>query len=67
VFLDTYGEYININEYGSVLDAQGAMLNASTTPSNVDAILLCRKESLLLNELRQFNLEKQSQGRDSRR
>jgi hypothetical protein len=45
VFLDTYGEYISTNEYGSVLDAQGAMPNAPTTPSNVGAILLSREES----------------------
>ncbi len=35
VFLDTYGEYINTNENGSVLDALGAMPNALTTPSNL--------------------------------
>jgi hypothetical protein len=40
VFLDTYGEYINTNEYGNVLDAQGAMPNALTIPNNVGAILL---------------------------
>jgi hypothetical protein len=67
VFLDTYGECISTNEYGSVLDAQGAMPNAPTTPNNVGAILLSREESLLLNESRQLNLEKQSQGRNSRR
>jgi hypothetical protein len=39
VFLNTYGEYINTNEYGSVLGAQGAMPNAPTTPSNVGVIL----------------------------
>jgi len=27
VFLDTYGEYINTNECGSVLDARGEMPN----------------------------------------
>jgi hypothetical protein len=44
------GEYINTNEYGSVLDARRAMLNAPTTLNNVDAIFLFREESLLLNE-----------------
>jgi hypothetical protein len=51
VFLNTYGEYINTNEYGSVLDARGAMLNAPTIPSNVGAILLSKEESLLLNAI----------------
>ncbi len=50
VSLDTHGEYINTNEYGSVLDAQKAMPNAPTTPSNVDAIFFLKEESLLLNE-----------------
>jgi hypothetical protein len=40
VFLNTYGEYINTNDYGSVLDARGVMPNAPTTISNVGAILL---------------------------
>ncbi len=62
-----YWEYINTNEYGSVLNAQGAMPNAPTTPSNVGAILHSREESLLLNESRQLNFERQSQGRNSRR
>jgi hypothetical protein len=31
VFLNTYGEYISTIEYGSLLDAQGAMPNALTT------------------------------------
>ncbi len=66
MFLDTYGEYISTNEYGNVLDARGAMPNAPTTPSNVGAILLSMEESLLLNESRQFQIEKQSQGRNSR-
>ncbi len=60
VFLDTYGEYINTNEYGSVLDAQGAMPNAPTTLSNVGAILLSTEESLLFNESKQLSLERQS-------
>jgi hypothetical protein len=60
MFLDTYGEYINTNEYGNVLDAQRAMLNAPTILDNVGAILLSREESLLLNESKQLNLEKQS-------
>jgi hypothetical protein len=34
------------------------MPNAPTTPSNVDVIFLSREESLILNELRQFNLER---------
>jgi len=34
VFLDTYGEYISTIEYGSLLDAQGAMPNAPTTPNH---------------------------------
>jgi len=34
------------------------MPNAPTTPSNVGAIFLCREESLLLNESKQFSLEK---------
>ncbi len=63
VFLDTYGEYINTNEYGSVLDAQRAMPNAPTIPNNVVAILLSREKSVLLNESKQLNLEKQSQGK----
>ncbi len=66
MFLDTYGEYISTNEHGSVLDAQGAMPNAPTTPSNGGVIFLSREESLLLNESRQLSLEKQSQGRNSR-
>jgi len=52
VFLDTYGEYINTNEYGNLLDAWGAMLNVPTVPSNVGAIFLFREKSLLLNESR---------------
>jgi len=32
------------------LDAQKAMPNAPTTPSNVDAIFFFKEESLLLNE-----------------
>jgi len=66
VFLDTYGEYINTNEYGSVLDACRAMPNAPTIPSNVGAIFLSREKSLLFNELMQFDLERQSQGRNFR-
>jgi len=61
MFLNTYGEYINTNEYGNVLDARRAMPNAPTTPSNVGAIFLFREESLLLNESKQHNLEKKSQ------
>jgi hypothetical protein len=67
MFLNTYGEYINTNEYGNVLDARRAMPNAPTTPSNVGAIFLFREESLLLNESKQHNLEKKSQGRNFRR
>jgi hypothetical protein len=66
MFLDTYGEYISTNEYGSVLGARGAMPNAPTTPNNVGAILLSKEESLLLNESKQFNLKRQSQGRNHR-
>jgi hypothetical protein len=55
VFLGTYGEYINTNRCGSVLDAQGAMPNAPTIPSNVGAILLSKEESLLFNELKQHS------------
>jgi len=33
VFLNTHGEYNSTSEYGSVLDAQGVMRNAPTTPS----------------------------------
>jgi hypothetical protein len=40
------------------MDARGAMPNASTTPINVDVILLSREESLLFNESMQFNLKK---------
>jgi len=58
VFLDTYAEYISIHEYKSVLDAQGAMPNAPTIPSNVGAIFLSREKSLLLNESRQLSLER---------
>jgi hypothetical protein len=43
------------------------MLNAPTTPSNVGAIVFCREELLLLNESRQFSLERQSQGRNYRK
>ncbi len=50
MFLNTYGEYISKNEYGSVLDAWRAMPNAPTTPSHVGVILMSREESLLLNE-----------------
>jgi hypothetical protein len=67
VFLSTYGEYIRTNEYGSVLDARRAMPNKPTIPSNVGAILLSREESLLLNESKQLSLERQSQGRNSKR
>jgi len=67
VFLDTYGEYISTNEYGSVLDARGAMPNAPTTPTNVGAILLFKEKSLFFNESKQLNLERQSQGRNFRR
>jgi len=58
VFLDTYGEYINTNEYGSVLDAQGAMPNAPTIQNNVGAIFISTEESLLLNESNQLNFER---------
>jgi hypothetical protein len=61
-----YGEYINTKENGNVLDAQRGMLNATAIPSNVGAILLSREESLLLNESRQFSLERQSQGKNYR-
>jgi hypothetical protein len=64
VFLDSYGEYTNTNEYVSVLDAQGAMPNAPTTPNNIDVIFLSKEESLLFNESKQFSLERQSQGRN---
>jgi hypothetical protein len=64
VFLNNYGEYINTNEYGNVLDAQGAMPNAPTTPNNIDVILLFKGESLLFNESKQFSLKRQSQGRN---
>jgi hypothetical protein len=57
VFLDTYGEYISTNEYGSVLDARRAMPNAPTIPNNVGAIFFFKEESLLLNELNILNLE----------
>jgi hypothetical protein len=67
VFLNTYGEYIRTNEYGNVLDACMAMPNTPTIPSNVGAIPLSREESLLLNESKQLNLERQSQGRNYRR
>ncbi len=60
MFLNTYGKYINTNENGRVLDAQGAMPNAPTIPSNVGAIFLFKEESLLLNESKQLNLERQS-------
>jgi hypothetical protein len=36
------------------------MPNAPTTPNNVGAILLSRDESLLFNELKQFNFERKS-------
>jgi hypothetical protein len=58
MFLNTYGKCIYTNEYGSVLDAQGAMPNAPTTPSNVDAILLSKEESLLFDESKQLSLER---------
>jgi hypothetical protein len=63
----TYGECTNTNEYASVLNARVAMLNAPTIPSNVGAILLFREESLLFNESRQLNIERQPQGRNSKR
>jgi hypothetical protein len=66
MFLNTYGEYINTNEYGSVLDGRRVMPNAPTTPNNVGAILLSKEELLLLNESRQLNLERQSRGKNSR-
>jgi len=40
---------------------------APIIPSNVGVIFFSREESLLLNESRQLNLERQSQGRNSRR
>jgi hypothetical protein len=58
VFLNTYWEYISTNDYGSVLNAQRAMPNAPTTPSNFGAIFHSREESLLLNESRQLNFER---------
>ncbi len=67
MFLDTYGEYISTNEYGSVLDAWGAMQNAPTTSNNVGKLLFSKEESLLLNELMQHNFEKQSQRKNSKR
>jgi hypothetical protein len=42
------------------------MSNAPTIPSNVGAIPLFWEESLLFNELKQLNFEKQSQGRNSK-
>jgi hypothetical protein len=66
MFLNTYGEYISTNEYGSVLDARRVMPNAPTVPNNVSATLFSREELLLLNESRQFNLERQSRGKNSR-
>jgi len=64
MFLNTYGEYISTNEYGSVLDARRVMPNAPTTLSNVGAILLSREALLLFNESRQLSLERQSRGRN---
>ncbi len=58
MFLNTYGEYINTNEYGSMLDARKAMPNAPTTSSNVGVIFLSREKSLLFNESRQLSLER---------
>ncbi len=66
MFLDTYGEYISTNEYGSVLDPWMAMPNAPTIPSKVGAIFLFKEDSLLLNELMQLSLERQFQGRNFR-
>jgi hypothetical protein len=43
------------------------MPNAPTTPSSVGAILLSRDGALLLNELRQLRLERQSRRRNSNR
>ncbi len=56
-----------MNEYGHVLDAQEAMQNAPTAPSNVGAILLSKEESLLFNESMQVSVERQPQGVNSRR
>jgi hypothetical protein len=42
------------------------MANAPTIPSNVGATILSREESLLLNELMQLSLQRQSQGRNSK-
>jgi len=42
------------------------MPNAPTTPSTVGAILFSRGESLLFNESKQLNFERQSQGKNSR-
>jgi hypothetical protein len=67
MFLNTYGEYTSTNEHGSVLDAQKAMPNAPTIPSNVGTILFSREESLLFNESRQLRFEKQSQRRKYRK
>ncbi len=49
-----------------LLDAWKAMANAPTIPSNVGATILSREESLLLNELMQLSLQRQSQGRNSK-
>jgi hypothetical protein len=43
-----------------MLDAQGRMPNAPTIPTNVGVILLSREKSLIFNESKQLNLEKQS-------
>jgi len=42
------------------------MPNAPTIPNNVGAIFLSREKSLLVNELMQLSLERQSQGRNFR-
>jgi hypothetical protein len=49
-----------------VSDARGAMPNTLTIPNNVGETFLSREESLLLNELMQLSLERQSQGRNSK-
>jgi hypothetical protein len=50
-----------------VLDEGWAMPNAPTTLSNVGAIFVFMEKSLLFNESNQLSLERQSQGRNSRR
>jgi hypothetical protein len=47
-----------IEDENYVLDLRDALLDAPLAPNSVGAILLCKEQSLLLNEARQLRIEK---------